>query len=96
MSAHKPNPTWTDVKTQLSNFDHAGLISLVQDLYAARKDTRSFLHVRLAALLDAHGIAWRLPPFLVRAGGVGDFALRSWCACLGVALLRIWDKRQRG
>lgn len=47
MSAKKPTPTWSAVKTKLSNFDHAGLISLVQDLYAASKDTRTFLHARL-------------------------------------------------
>ena len=47
MSAKKPTPTWSAVKTKLSSFDHAGLISLVQHLYAASKDTRTFLHARL-------------------------------------------------
>ena len=53
MSTKKPTPTWIDVKTKLSNFDQAGLISLVQDLYAASKDTRTFLHARLRLGGDA-------------------------------------------
>jgi hypothetical protein len=53
MSAKKPNPTWIDVKTKLSNFDQVGLINLVQDLYAASMDTRTFLHVRLRLGGDA-------------------------------------------
>lgn len=42
---HK-NPTWTDVKAELGDFDRAGLIGLVQDLYAASKDNQAFLHAR--------------------------------------------------
>ena len=41
------SPTWIDVKTVLSAFDRAGLLGLVQDLYAASKDNRAFLHARL-------------------------------------------------
>jgi len=40
-------PTWTDVKRQLADFDKAGLLALVQDLYAANKDNQEFLHARL-------------------------------------------------
>jgi len=40
-------PRWTDVKRQLADFDKAGLLSLVQDLYAANKDNQVFLHTRL-------------------------------------------------
>ena len=36
-----------DVKRQLADFDKAGLLSLVQDLYAAKKDNQTFLHARL-------------------------------------------------
>ena len=41
-------PTWTDVKRRLADFDKAGLLSLVQDLYAAHEDNKTFLHARLA------------------------------------------------
>ncbi len=53
MSAKKPTPTWSAVNTRLSNVDHAGLICLVQDLYAASKDTRTSLHARLRLGGDA-------------------------------------------
>jgi hypothetical protein len=41
------SPTWIDIKTVLSDFDRAGLLGLVQDLYAASKDNQAFLHARL-------------------------------------------------
>jgi hypothetical protein len=39
-------PTWTDVKAQLSSFDRLGLLRLIQDLYVAHKDNQTFLHAR--------------------------------------------------
>lgn len=39
-------PTWSDLKANLANIDRAGLIGLVQDLYAASKDNQAFLHAR--------------------------------------------------
>lgn len=48
MSAAKSTPRWIDVKTKLGNLDRAGLIGLVQDLYAASKDNQAFLHARFA------------------------------------------------
>jgi hypothetical protein len=39
--------SWSDVKTKLTDFDRAGLLGLVQDLYAARKENKAFLHARL-------------------------------------------------
>jgi hypothetical protein len=42
------SPTWTDVKAILLNFDRAGLLGLVQDLYAGSKDNQAFLHARLS------------------------------------------------
>lgn len=42
----KKSPTWTDVKVKLNEFDRAGLLGLVQDLYAAGKDNQTFLHAR--------------------------------------------------
>jgi hypothetical protein len=42
----KGQPKWTNVKAKLANFDRAGLLGLVQDLYAAHPDNRTFLHTR--------------------------------------------------
>lgn len=47
MATKKTSPSWSDVKTKLADFDHAGLIGLLQDLYAANKDNQAFLHARL-------------------------------------------------
>jgi hypothetical protein len=41
------SPTWIDVKTALLTYDRAGLLGLMQDLYAANKDNQAFLHARL-------------------------------------------------
>lgn len=49
MATKKPTkvtPSWSDVKTKLTDFDRAGLIGLVQDLYAASKDNKAFVHAR--------------------------------------------------
>ena len=46
MAAKKTTPTWSDVKTQLADVDRMGLLSLVQDLYAASKENQLFLHTR--------------------------------------------------
>ena len=43
----KSTPSWGDVKTKLAAFDRAGLLALVQNLYAASKDNKIFLHARL-------------------------------------------------
>ena len=42
----KANPSWSDVKSKLADFDRASLLGLVQDLYAASKDNKAFLHAR--------------------------------------------------
>jgi hypothetical protein len=42
----KASPTWSDVKTKLADFDRAGLLGLVQDMYAANKDNQAFMHTR--------------------------------------------------
>jgi hypothetical protein len=47
MVAKKNTTSWSDVKTKLSDFDRAGLLGLLQDLYAANKDNQAFLHARL-------------------------------------------------
>lgn len=42
----KSQPTWTDVKAKLADFDRAALLDLIHNLYAAHKDNQSFLHAR--------------------------------------------------
>jgi hypothetical protein len=42
----KTQPKWTDVKAKLASFDRTGLLGLVQDLYFAHQDNRTFLHAR--------------------------------------------------
>jgi hypothetical protein len=48
-------PTWINVKAALLTFDRAGLLGLVQDLYAASKDNQAFLHARLGLGPDQLG-----------------------------------------
>ncbi|MEO6423307.1 MAG: hypothetical protein ABIR84_11700 [Candidatus Nitrotoga sp.] len=48
MTTKKATPSWSDVKTRLVDFDRAGLLGLLQDLYAANKDNKNFLHARLS------------------------------------------------
>ncbi len=48
MATKTTTPSWSDVKTRLTDFDHAGLLSLLQDLYGANKDIQAFLHARLS------------------------------------------------
>jgi hypothetical protein len=42
----KSTASWSDVKAKLADFDRAGLLALVQDMYAASKDNQIFLHAR--------------------------------------------------
>jgi hypothetical protein len=48
MAKRKPKsqPTWTDVKAKLADFDRAALLGLIQSLYSAHKDNQMFLHSR--------------------------------------------------
>lgn len=48
----KSQPTWTDVKRKLASFDRAGLLGLIQDLYAAHKENQTFLHARFGLSED--------------------------------------------
>ena len=48
MATKKSTTSWSDVKVKLADFDRAGLIGLVQDLYAASKENQAFLHARFA------------------------------------------------
>jgi hypothetical protein len=51
----KTSPTWSDVKAKLADFDRAGLLGVVQDLYASSKDNQAFLHARLGLGVDLLG-----------------------------------------
>jgi len=42
----RSQPTWTDVKAKLADFDRAALLGLIQSLYTAHKDNQTFLHAR--------------------------------------------------
>jgi hypothetical protein len=42
----KSQPTWTDVKATLADFDRAALLDLIRSLYSAHKDNQVFLHSR--------------------------------------------------
>ena len=48
----KSTATWNDVKAKLGNFDRAGLVGLVQDLYTTSKDNQNFLHARFGLGYD--------------------------------------------
>ncbi|MDB5970671.1 MAG: hypothetical protein JWQ90_3121 [Hydrocarboniphaga sp.] len=48
----KAKPGWSDIKAQLAEFDRAGLLGLVQDLYAVSKDNQTFLHARFGSADD--------------------------------------------
>ena len=52
MTTKKTTPSWSDVKIKLADFDRAGLLGLLQDLYAANKDNQIFLHARLSLGYD--------------------------------------------
>jgi hypothetical protein len=49
----RSQPAWTDIKEKLAGFDRRGLIGLIQDLYAAHKENRTFLHARFGVGSDA-------------------------------------------
>lgn len=46
VATKKVLPSWNDVKRMLTDFDRAGLMGLVQDLYAASKGKQAFLRAR--------------------------------------------------
>ena len=55
----KSAATWSDVKAKLGDFDRAGLLGLVQDLYTTSKDNQNFLHARFGLGCERRG---RGPP----------------------------------
>jgi hypothetical protein len=46
-------PSWSDVKAKLADFDRVALIGLVADLYALSKTNQSFLHARFSLGKDS-------------------------------------------
>lgn len=52
----KVKPSWSDVKSQIDNFDRAGLIGLIQSLYGASKENQLFLHARFSLVDDVLAI----------------------------------------
>jgi hypothetical protein len=44
--------TWSDIKTELAQFDRTVLLGLLKDLYALRPENRSFLAARLGVGSD--------------------------------------------
>ena len=46
-------PGWGKVKSHISEFDHAGLVELIHDLYDASNENRVFLHARFGLGEDA-------------------------------------------
>jgi hypothetical protein len=47
-AARHSKPTWKDVKLRMQELDRGALMELIQDLYAAHKDTQVFLHARFS------------------------------------------------
>lgn len=47
-----PRPSWSDAKKKLAEFDRAGLMALIHDLYSASKDNQAFLNARLSVSYD--------------------------------------------
>lgn len=47
-AARHSKPTWKDLKPRLQELDRGALLELIQDLYAAHKDTQVFLHARFS------------------------------------------------
>ena len=49
----KSKPSWSDIKNILADFDRAGLMHLVSDLYAFSKENQTFMHARFALVANA-------------------------------------------
>ena len=54
MANRKPTaqPTWTDVKAKLADFDRVALLRLSLSLYAAHKEHRRLIHTRFGLAED--------------------------------------------
>jgi hypothetical protein len=74
----KSQPTWTDVKAKLVDFDRGALLGLIQSLYTAHKDNQTFLHARFGLAVDVLEPVRELS--LVRLGLIPSWA-RLVCLC---------------
>ena len=70
----RSQPTWTDVKAKLASLDRIALTSLIQDLYAAHKDNRTFLQGQTSHFQLPKG-GWRT----CRARRADGVLLRKCC-----------------
>ncbi len=62
MAARRPpkaQVAWSQVRAKLSDFDRAGLITLLHDLYAASKENQAFLRSRFGLGGDPLEPYWR-------------------------------------
>lgn len=50
--AAKSASSWSGIKGKLADIDRAGLLGIIQDLYAASKDNQAFLHARFGLGAD--------------------------------------------
>ena len=66
------------VKAKRASFDRPGLLRLIQDLYAAHKDTQTFLHT-LEGNPQPLALAGRIPAtrYLCRKSQTGDLQLQE-------------------
>ena len=48
VSSRRASPSWSEVKRKLAEFDRAGLLGLLKDLYLASKENQAFLHACFA------------------------------------------------
>ncbi len=46
--SRKSSPSWSEIKSKLTELDRAGLLGLLQDIYVASKENQAFLHARFA------------------------------------------------
>ena len=55
ITTSRSKPAWKDVKVRIQELDRAGLLALIQDLYAANKGNQAFLHARFSLGEDVLG-----------------------------------------
>jgi hypothetical protein len=85
----KSQPTWTNVKAKLAEFDRAALLGLIQSLYAAHKDNQAFLHARFGLAEENLATNHRRPVYLLwewlRLAEVGTVGLSKTFVAIGSA-----------
>jgi len=85
----RASPSWNTIKAALLAFDRAGLLGLVQDLYATSKDNRAFLHARLGLGGD------HLEPYKARISrGISPDMMRNQRISIATAKKAIADYKK--